>query len=193
MSLDVQLTSLLASIAMGVGLATSLDTYERILGKRTSFRKTRIVNDFLFWVAQALIYFGILLHINHGEVRVYLLLAVMLGYALYRALFETTYRRILESCLRIIHHIIHFIVRCIYIFLINPTKGLLKLLGRLGMMLTIAIWKIVSTLLIWVFRPILMVVRYTDIKCGQPFIKHRKRLRNQIKSVRQRFLSKKKK
>ncbi|WP_416148125.1 spore cortex biosynthesis protein YabQ [Salipaludibacillus sp. HK11] len=187
MSLDVQMASLLASTLMGIGLAGSLDTYERILGKRTSFTWLRMINDFLFWIAQALIYFGVLLFMNHGEVRFYLVLAVLLGYAIYRALFERTYRKILEQLLYTGNRLVHILVRITYAFVINPTKGLLKLLYRLSMIVVTTCWIIVSTFIYWVFKPIYLMVKYVDRKIGQPFIKQRTIIVNRINNLLKRI------
>ncbi|SES40840.1 spore cortex biosynthesis protein YabQ [Salipaludibacillus aurantiacus] len=173
MSLDIQMASMLASAVMGLWLGSSLDTYERVLGKRKAFRWTRALNDFLFWVAQGLIYFGVLLYVNNGEVRFYLFLAVLFGYAAYRALFERTYRRFLETLLRIISGIYQFLVRFTYVVFINPTKGLLKLVVHLGMILVIAIWGILSFFLKWTFWPIFKLIKFADDKSGQPFKKQR--------------------
>jgi spore cortex biosynthesis protein YabQ len=186
-SLDVQMASLIASVFMGVGLGASLDTYERILGKRTFFQWIRMVNDFLFWIVQALLYFGVLLYMNHGEVRLYLLIAVLLGYAVYRALFETKYRKLLDVILRIGSTIFNFTVRFTYLFLINPTKGLLKLLYRLGIIGVITIWKVVFTLMYWMFRPIFLLIAYVDKRSGQPLMKQRKMILRGVKSLLQRF------
>jgi len=186
-SLDVQMASLIASVFMGVGVGASLDTYERILGKRTFFQWIRMVNDFLFWIVLALLYFGLLLYMNHGEVRLYLLIAVLLGYAVYRALFETGYRKLLDVFLRIGYKTFSFLVRFIYVFLINPTNGLLKLLYRLGMIGVIAVWKVVSTLIYWVFRPIIILLIYIDKKSGQPLLKQRKVISQRMKSLLQRL------
>lgn len=192
MNLDVQMVSLLSSIFMGIGVGASLDTYERILGKRTFFQWIRVVNDFLFWIVQALLYFGLLLYMNEGDVRLYLLLAVVLGYAMYRALLESSYRKILNVLLRIIHHVVYFLVRFTHVFLLNPSKGLLKLLYRLGMIVIIVTWKILSYLTFWIFRPILLLITYVDKKSGQPFMKQRIMLTKAIKSLLQRVTFKRK-
>lgn len=192
MNLDVQVASLLASILMGISLGASLDTYERILGKRTFFQWIRVANDFLFWILQALLYFGVLLYMNHGDVRLYLLIAVLLGYAMYRALFETSYRKILNVLLSITHHIVNVLVRFTYFFLVNPTKELLKLLYRLGIIVVIVIWKVVYTLVYWIFRPIILLIMYVDKKSGQPFMKQRKMIFKGVKSLLQHMTFKRK-
>ncbi|WP_280772188.1 spore cortex biosynthesis protein YabQ [Salipaludibacillus daqingensis] len=187
MSLDVQIASLLASVVMGVSVGASLDTYERILGKRKSFNWIKIVNDVLFWIVQALLYFGVLLYMNHGEVRLYLLIAVFLGYSVYRALFETSYKKLLNTFLHISYHVSYFLVRITYIFLVNPTKELLKLLFRLGMILVMICWKVISSLIFWIFRPILLLITYVDKKIGQPFMKQREMFMKFLKGLYQRI------
>jgi spore cortex biosynthesis protein YabQ len=165
---------MVSSIATGIWLGASFDTYERISGKRYMFKWTRIMNDFLFWIAQALLYFILLLNINNGEVRVYLLLSIVLGYAAYRAMFEGVYRRILEKVLKVIHSMYMFLVHLTYVFFINPIKGLLKLLLRLGMIVLLTMWGLVSFVLKWTLRPIILLVQFIDNKLGQPFLKQRK-------------------
>jgi spore cortex biosynthesis protein YabQ len=167
------MVSMVSSIATGIWLGASFDTYERISGKRETFKWTRILNDFLFWIAQALLYFIVLLQINNGELRVYLLLSIILGYAIYRAVFERLYRRILERVLKIIHYVYMFLVRLAYVLVINPTKGLLKLLLHLGMIVVLTIWGLVSFVLKWFFMPIILLSQFIDKKLGQPFLKQR--------------------
>ncbi|MCR6098400.1 spore cortex biosynthesis protein YabQ [Salipaludibacillus agaradhaerens] len=174
MTLDIQMVSMVSSVATGIWLGASFDTYERISGKRHMFKWTRIMNDFLFWVAQALLYFILLLNINNGEVRVYLLLSIILGYAVYRAIFEGVYRRVLERVLKVIHAVYMFLVHLTYVIFINPIKGLLKLLLRLGMIVLITIWGLVSFVFKWTLRPIIFLGQFIDNKLGHPFLKQRK-------------------
>lgn len=181
---------MMASIATGIWFGLCWDTYERISGVRQVFRWTRAVNDILFWLAQMLIYFIILLHVNNGDIRFYLLLALLLGYAVYRAIFERFYRRWLERILLICSRTQAIFVRLTHAFILNPTKGILKLIFSSSMIVITTIWRLFSYLAFCIFRPIFRVVQFADRQMGQPFIKQRRQTAFVIKKWYNRFINK---
>lgn len=153
MTLTVQLNTMLSMIAMGIWLGAAIDTYGRFTKERRSFHWLTAVNDFLFWFAQGLIVFFVLLNINEGEMRFYIILALICGYAAYRAIFQRKYQVLLE-------HIINFSIatyrffRSVFIILIyKPIKTLLKLLYSLCMMLITSLITIILFLLKMLYKP----------------------------------------
>lgn len=150
MTLDIQFYSMLASAATGLWLGASFDTYRRFTGSSRRFRWSLVFNDIFFWLLQGLIFFYVLLKVNEGEVRFYLFLALLLGYSVYRSLFENIYLKILEQAIRIISGTYRLIVKTILVLFINPLKWLLKVLLALSMILLTTIWRIVYYIL-WIF------------------------------------------
>lgn len=183
MTLDVQALSILASVSAGIWFGLSFDTYDRLSGSRKSFKWTRVLNDILFWAAQMLIYFFVLLNVNNGEIRFYLFLALLLGFAAYKALLENIYRSVLERVIRFCTKAWRMLVHLMTIFLVNPTKGILKLVYRFVMIMVLSLWRVVSFFIYWTIRPVVMLGRYADLKMGQPFKKKRQQISAFVKKV----------
>ena len=116
------------------------------------------INDVLFWLLQGLITFYVLLLVNEGELRFYILIALLCGYAAYQALLKNVYLRGLELIIqwsitsyKVIERIvqalilrpIQLIVQATIVFLIAIGKALYNL----GRMLVILIWKVLLIIL----------------------------------------------
>ncbi len=88
MTLSTQFLTMLSMIGMGSLFGAMLDTYQRFL-KRPK-RKSLIVfiNDLFFWIIQALLIFYTLFQVNNGELRFYIFLALLCGFAAYQSLFK---------------------------------------------------------------------------------------------------------
>lgn len=84
-------------------------------------------------------FFYVLLQVNNGEVRLYIFLALLCGYAAYRAIFQNIYRGLLERLIQAILAIYRFITRCLYILIVQPIKLILKLLYSFCMILLTAV------------------------------------------------------
>lgn len=97
MTLTVQFMSMLSMAAMGVWLGAAIDTYSRFVGKRHSFDSRTALLDLSFWAVQAILIFYILYQVNFGEVRIFVFIALLLGYAMYQALFKSFYNHALEG------------------------------------------------------------------------------------------------
>lgn len=144
MTLEVQFLSMLASACTGIWFGASFDTYKRFTKGYSKARFIQFVNDLLFWLLQALIFFYVLFIVNYGEIRFYFFLALLLGYATYRALLESLYNRTLETVITVVDKTVHFFVKFIKVLLINPTISLLKLLFSFGMIIVTALVKVLQ-------------------------------------------------
>ncbi|WP_035345813.1 spore cortex biosynthesis protein YabQ [Halalkalibacter hemicellulosilyticus] len=163
MNVTIQFYTILSMIGMGLYIGAAIDTYHRLLKNRTTYYWLFALNDVLFWFIQACIVFYVLLHVNNGEVRFVMFVALFCGYAAYQALFQRIYQSCLEYLIQKILSIYRMIVRLFVILLINPTKYLLKVAYSLCMMvlsivLTIlhglwkCIWKVGYLLSIPLFK-----------------------------------------
>ncbi len=139
---------------MGIWLGAAMDTYHRFLGTPRQFRWTHLVNDLFFWFAQGLLLFYVLLRVNEGEMRFYVLLALLLGYATYRALFQQTFRKILEWMIQFTISVFKFFVKLIKVLVIAPIKWFLQVVLALCMIILSTIWRIVYFLLKIIITPI---------------------------------------
>ncbi|RNA66035.1 spore cortex biosynthesis protein YabQ [Alteribacter keqinensis] len=153
MTLEVQFETMLIMTVMGIWLGAAMDTYHRFLGSPRRFKWTHLINDLFFWCAQGLFLFYVLLNVNEGEMRFYVLLALLFGYATYRALLQTVYRSILESLIRFTVAFYRFTVRLIVVLVITPVKWLLQVVLALCMIILSTIWRIVYFLLKVIIAP----------------------------------------
>lgn len=122
---------MLAMIAMGGFFGATLDTYNRFLKRSMRKRWIVFIHDLLFWILQGLIIFYVLFHVNYGEVRLYIFLALLCGFAAYQALVKGVYLKLLE---RIIWLTISFYKMLVGIFIMliyNPIRGTIRMLIRL--------------------------------------------------------------
>ncbi len=161
MSLTVQLQTMLAMVAMGGWLGMAIDTYSRLIRGRQWNKWITVINDSMFWILQGLFVFYVLLQINEGEMRFYVLLALLCGYACYRALLFHIYTKFLEAVIQGTIKTYKFLKSALFILLINPIKELLKFLYKLCMMIlgflfTVIIFllKIILTPFKWIGRGI---------------------------------------
>ncbi|WP_100405942.1 spore cortex biosynthesis protein YabQ [Bacillus solitudinis] len=148
MSLTVQLYTMLSMAAMGLWIGAAIDTYSRFSPKKKSFNWFVALNDVLFWLIQGLIVFYVLLQTNNGEIRFYIFLAILCGYAAYQALFKSFFQLILERIIQFAVGFYRFLKRLFFIFIFNPIKYVLQLLYSLCIMIVSAI----LTVGLWLFR-----------------------------------------
>ncbi|TMW69949.1 spore cortex biosynthesis protein YabQ [Alteribacter natronophilus] len=165
MTLDVQFETMLVMTVMGIWLGAAMDTYHRFLGSPRQFRWTHLVNDLFFWCAQGLILFYTLLKVNEGEMRFYVLLALLLGYSAYRALFQKAWRQLLEWIIGTVIGMYRLTVKMIRIFVVTPVKWLLQVVLALCMIIISTIWRIVCFLL----KVLTLPVRWLLKKAGVRF------------------------
>lgn len=155
MTLSTQFLTMLAMIGMGSLFGASLDTHNRFL--KRSKRKSWIVfiNDILFWLLQGLSIFYILFSVNMGELRFYIFLALLCGFAAYQSLFKKIYLKVLERAISITISVYVFFVKAIRLLIIRPLQflaatvlSLLILAGR-GLY---ALVKWLLAVLLWVLK-----------------------------------------
>jgi spore cortex biosynthesis protein YabQ len=136
MTLSAQFLTMLAMIGMGSAFGASLDTYNRFL--RRAKRKSWIVfiNDFLFWSLQGLAVFYVLFVINQGELRFYIFIALLCGFAAYQSLLKQGFLRLLETLIEAIAAIFRFFVRMAHLLIYKPIQtivmGIISLILMLG-------------------------------------------------------------
>ncbi|WP_042453843.1 spore cortex biosynthesis protein YabQ [Neobacillus dielmonensis] len=162
MSLSTQFLTMISMIGMGSLFGALLDTYHRFL-KRPK-RRTWIVflNDLLFWTIQALLIFYALFLVNNGELRFYIFIALLCGFAAYQSIFKGIYLRLLEMLISTVFSISRFLRDTFILLIYKPITGLIQLIilillsiGRGLLSLVNLIWKIV----LWITKLLLKVIR----------------------------------
>ncbi|MBD8005913.1 spore cortex biosynthesis protein YabQ [Bacillus norwichensis] len=165
MSLPVQFYTLLAMIGMGSLFGATLDTYQRFLKRGKRKRWIVFLNDLLFWFIQGALIFYVLFLVNYGEVRFYLLLALLCGFSAYQALFKKIYLKLLESLIQLIKSIARLIYRTAYLLVYKPFRGLYLLIVAIilyvfGLLLSLVkiVWIMVKWVIKTVFKPFIWML-----------------------------------
>jgi spore cortex biosynthesis protein YabQ len=165
MTLSTQFVTLLSMIGMGSLFGAMFDTYQRFL-KRPK-RKQWIVffNDLLFWMIQAVIIFYTLFQVNNGELRFYIFLALLCGFAAYQSLFKGMYLNLLEMVIKTILAVSRFIKKAFRVLIYKPILGLIQLviiiilaIGRVLLTLVQIIGKVLLIILKIIFVPLQKIV-----------------------------------
>ncbi|SPR95444.1 spore cortex biosynthesis protein YabQ [Bacillus altitudinis] len=145
MTLTVQFYTMLSMVAMGIWLGASLDTYKLFVNREKTAKWLLAIHDLLFWVVQGLLFFYVLLLTNEGEFRLYIFLAVALGFSMYQALMKQLYMNILKFVMRCIYQTVLVLKRLIMSMVFQPIRWIVGL--------------IISALL-FLFHSLLRLVRF---------------------------------
>jgi spore cortex biosynthesis protein YabQ len=167
MSLTVQFYTMLAMIGMGSYFGAALDTYSRLFNRTKRNLFVRGVNDILFWILQALLIFYVLYLVNNGEIRFYIFLALLCGFAFYQSLLKKIYTRFLEYCIRMIIQFCRFAAKLMSNLIIKPVVLLftfifstILMLGKLLWRLLQVLFKVIISILKIILRPFTYLGKY---------------------------------
>jgi spore cortex biosynthesis protein YabQ len=159
MTLSTQFLTMLSMIGMGSLFGMMFDTYQRFLDRPN--RKSWIVffNDLLFWVIQALIIFYTLFLVNNGELRFYIFVALLCGFAAYQSLFKGIYLRLLEFIINTVIAIYRFMRRAFLLLIYKPVLGLIQLIISIPILLGRGLFSLVKFILniLWVVLKVIWV------------------------------------
>lgn len=131
MTLSTQFYTLISMIGAGIYLGAAFDTYNRFLNRPRRKNWIALFNDIFFWLFQGLIIFYVLFLVNKGELRFYIFLALLCGFACYQSLLKTLYLRLLEFVISIITAIYKFLVNVFIALIYRPAKALIFFLVSL--------------------------------------------------------------
>jgi spore cortex biosynthesis protein YabQ len=154
MTLSVQFITMVSMITGGLYLGMALDTFRRF---QRHWRQNVFFVYFMevsFWLTQLFILYYILFRVNAGELRVYIFLACLLGFAMYQALFSKLYIRILERIITIILRIYQFLTRLVQLFFVTPIKYIFQVLVASVIFLFNTLFIIVGFIVKILFLPI---------------------------------------
>lgn len=165
MSLTVQFYSLITMIGAGVYLGCMFDTLERFSCHWKDNRVLSYVIEISFWLLQTLCLFYILILVNEGEIKVYLLVAILIGFYTYQQLVAQRYRRFLEHVINVLRAVYQFCYRCVQVLFVMPFLWLIHLLMALVLFLfqlcvsvIKSVWRILSFIIRLALKPIWLVM-----------------------------------
>jgi len=132
----------------GFYLGMAVDTFRRFSWHWKRHVFLRYFLEICFWLMQSLILFYLLFRVNNGEIRFYIFLSCLLGFATYQALAASVYQKLLEVIIRILRGIFQFVKRLIQVLIVSPVKWLFMIA------FTIVLWvlQLISTILYWVLK-----------------------------------------
>ncbi|KFN01605.1 spore cortex biosynthesis protein YabQ [Bacillus clarus] len=167
MSLTVQLYTMLSMIGMGAWIGASLDTYQRFLKRTQRKRWLVFIHDILFWIVQALLVFYVLLLVNEAELRIYVFLALLCGFAAYQSLLKALYMKMLNFLIYIFVQTIQFFIRIIQLLMIKPVIIIAQLvvafilfLFRILLSIGHVLWRFLVWILLFVWKVFFWPVRF---------------------------------
>jgi spore cortex biosynthesis protein YabQ len=175
MSLTTQFLTMLAMIGMGSWLGAALDTYGRFLQRPKRAHWVVFINDILFWTIQGLIVFYVLLIVNQGELRFYIFLALLCGYAAYQSLLRNIYLKVLEFTIKTCVMFYRFFVRTCYYLIVRPVQLVLQFLlvvlmasGRTLLFIAQMLYKMIKNVLKILIIPVkwlfLLLWRFVPVR-----------------------------
>ncbi|NBJ71257.1 MULTISPECIES: spore cortex biosynthesis protein YabQ [Clostridia] len=156
MSLSTQLLTMLSMITGGLATGVMLDTFRRFSHYWKNRRIMVYVMEIGFWFTQTLLLFYILFLVNGGEIRLYIVLACLLGFSFYQAILSNRYKKLLEHGIRLALVIYRFFSRLVQIFIISPIKGILYVIYA------VLVWllKLFASVLFFILAIILKPVQW---------------------------------
>src|SRR5690606_14067160 len=166
MNLTTQFYTMIAMIGMGSYFGAALETYSRFFRRKRKRRWTVVVNDILFWIVQSLLLFYVLYNVNYGEIRFYIFLAILCGYAFYQSLLKNLYIRFLDLAVNFFMKLYRLIVRLGTLLIYKPVRGLVLFIISTCILLIRILSKILKGLLsfLWsllkiILYPIFLIVK----------------------------------
>ncbi|HLO10639.1 MAG TPA: spore cortex biosynthesis protein YabQ [Pseudoneobacillus sp.] len=155
MTLSTQFLTMISMVGMGVLFGTSLDTYQRFLNRPKRKRWFVFINDLLFWLSQGLSIFYTLFLVNKGEIRFYIFLALLCGFAAYQSLFKRLYLSLLELLIRICISTYRFGEKTFLLLIWKPILWIIGVIISLFFALckgSLALIRLIYRVLIWILK-----------------------------------------
>jgi spore cortex biosynthesis protein YabQ len=127
MTLSTQFLTMLSMVGMGSVFGAMFDTYQRFLKRPKRKQWIVFINDIFFWIIQALLIFYTLFEVNNGELRFYIFIALLCGFAAYQSLLKGIYLRLLELIIQTVLAIVKFLENTFKLLIYKPVIGLIQL------------------------------------------------------------------
>ncbi|XKF67500.1 spore cortex biosynthesis protein YabQ [Virgibacillus necropolis] len=120
--------TMLAMVLGGFYLGMILDTFRRASPHWKNSVFLSYLMETIFWFSQTLLLFYILYRVNSGELRFYVFVACLLGFATYQALAATAYKKLLEHMIQLALSVYRFFAKAIRVLIVTPIVFVFSLL-----------------------------------------------------------------
>lgn len=158
MTLTTQFVTILSMIGGGIVVGAALDTFERFFHKRNKKSWFEIVYQLGFWLCQAAFLFYLLYLANYGELRIYVFVAIVCGFAMYRSLLQKVYLKLLETSVRIMTSVLGVLKKLGYYFIIWPIRTLVIMISSLLLVVYRIVLKGIFLLFLVIIYPIRLIL-----------------------------------
>jgi spore cortex biosynthesis protein YabQ len=159
MGLVTQYLTVLAMSVSGAVLGAVYDVYRTILAEWKYLRFLSSILDFVYWIFGLLLVLWALQWANHGDVRIYTILLMVIGYSLYRLLLRKIVVGSTVGMVLAITYVCKVIWRVFMLVFVTPLLwvwslflAILRMINRLAEMLEAAI--------LWPFTPLLRTIAW---------------------------------
>lgn len=150
---------MLAMLLSGIGMGIVFDGYRVVSDELRVSRIWVPIFDLLYWIAATIAVFQVLSSSNHGEVRAYVFLGLVLGIGCYYWLFSRITVRLVKLLIQTVRVLSSFTVQTFKLLVVRPIillYRLIRLLLAFVLAFTIFLFKIVVQLV----RPLWLLVRW---------------------------------
>lgn len=141
-------------VGAGAYLGAAFDVYSRLRVKKHN-QWLMIIQDLMFWLVNGLFIFIWLRFVNEGEMRIYIFLSLLCGYAFYKALLQTIFRDMLERWIKMTLALYRFTLRILHIFVLKPLQWLYKIIIALVLFVVSLITQVFN----YIYRLILFFIK----------------------------------
>jgi spore cortex biosynthesis protein YabQ len=155
MTLSTQFLTMLSMVGMGSLFGAMFDTYQRFLNRPKRKHWIVFFNDLIFWIIQALIVFYTLFLVNNGELRFYIFIALLCGFAAYQSLLKGIYLWILEHLISSVISIYRFLRKTFQMLVYKPVVGLI----HLAIFMVLLFGRGIFTLVKFTFKVLLFIIK----------------------------------
>lgn len=157
MTLDVQFITMISMISGGFYVGIALETFRRFSAAWKNNIFLVYFMEGFFWLIQSFILFYLLFRVNGGEIRIYIIIAGFLGFAIYKALAASLYRRMLERLISIVMSVNRFFMRLINGIIIIPIKYIIRFVFNCLKWVLKGIFAILTLLITIIFGPLFWI------------------------------------
>lgn len=161
MTIGLQFASFFSMLLAGVYLGCMFDTNERMIQGLKGRTIINFLFQFLFWLIQSFLIFYMLVKINGGQVRLYFILAIIIGFICYFLIFRRLYQSILEKVISILIRFFTFIWRLIDLLLFKPIMFFGRILLYLFNLVLFVFFNLIYLflkLIKWMLKPIIKLI-----------------------------------
>lgn len=150
MTIEVQFASFFTMFLVGIYLGAMFDTSERLTQALREKVVVSFLFQFIFWLAQSFSIFYVLVKINGGQVRLYFIIAIIIGFWFYFALCRKLFQRFLEKVISLVKWVYNLVAHIIWLLLIKP----IIIIGQMLLFLLNIVILTLSKILFIILQPI---------------------------------------